>query len=141
MDVSIQEQGVISLDSTLLTEIYVSPHRIGYFYSKMPVKVQINSFPCNDWGMIVGEVEEISPDYFLDSPGKNAYYKVKCRLEKDYLENKNGMKSMLKKEMSVKSHFTLTRRSLFDLLYQKFNDWTNPNDTENNRYSAYEKNN
>jgi len=32
----------------------------------------------------------------------------------------------LKKGMSVSARFRITRRSLFDLLYQKMDDWVNP---------------
>jgi len=39
---------------------------------------------------------------------------------------KNGVKGLLKKGMSVSAHFIITRRSLFDLLYQKMDDWVNP---------------
>lgn len=47
-------------------------------------------------------------------------------MEKDYLTLKNGIKGKLKKGMSVVAHFRITRRSLFDLLYQKIDDWINP---------------
>jgi hypothetical protein len=36
------------------------------------------------------------------------------------------MKGNLKKGMTVSAHFKLARRSLFDLLYQKMDDWVNP---------------
>lgn len=33
--------------------------------------------------------------------------------------------------MTVNTHFMITRRSLFDLLYQKMDDWVNPKQNEN----------
>lgn len=33
--------------------------------------------------------------------------------------------------MTVISHFKITRRSLFDLLYQKMDDWANPTQYNN----------
>jgi len=124
---------LISPDSTLFAEIYVSPHDIGYIYSGMPVKIQVGSFNYNEWGTIIGKVTEISSDYLTDPSGKNAFFKVKCRLDKNYLIRKNGTKGMLKKGMTVLSHFVITERSLFDLLHQKFDDWANPTQYSFNR--------
>ena len=116
---------VISPDSTIYFEIYVSPRNIGYLSLNMPVNVQIESFNYNEWGTVKGHVKEISSDFMTDSQG-NSYYKVKCGMEKDFLQLKNGRTGKLKKGMSISAHFMITRRSLFDLLYQKMDDWANP---------------
>lgn len=48
-------------------------------------------------------------------------------MERDYLTlRKSGKKGVLKKGMTVSAHFMITERSLFDLLYQKIDDWANP---------------
>lgn len=52
-------------------------------------------------------------------------------MERDYLKLKNGRVGRLKKGMTVSAHFMVTRRSLFDLLYQKIDDWANPRQYEN----------
>jgi multidrug resistance efflux pump len=117
---------VISPDSTLYAEVYVSPRNIGYIHIGMPVNIQVGSFNYNEWGTIPGKVVEISSDFFTDNSGNSAFYKVKCHMNKNYLVRKNGTMGMLKKGMSVFSHFMITERSLFDLLYQKMDDWANP---------------
>ena len=117
---------VISPDSTLFAEIYVSPRNIGYIHKDMPVIIQISSFNYNEWGSISGKVVDISSDFLSDQTMTKAYYKVKCNMERNYLMRKNGVKGLLKKGMSVSAHFIITRRSLFDLLYQKMDDWVNP---------------
>lgn len=116
---------IISPDSTLCCEIYVSPRNIGYIHIGMPVNIQVESFNYNEWGTIEGVVTEISSDFLTDNKN-NAFYQVKCQLEKDHLIRKNGVRGKLKKGMTVISHFKITRRSLFDLLYQKMDDWANP---------------
>lgn len=120
-----QSLAIISPDSTLYIETYVTPRDIGYMYIGMPVNVQVESFNYNQWGSISGKVADISSDFLTDKQG-NSFYKVKCSMEKDYLTLKNGRKGKLKKGMSVAAHFRITRRSLFDLLYQKIDDWINP---------------
>jgi multidrug resistance efflux pump len=117
---------VISPDSTLYAEVYISPRNIGYISLGMPVNLQISSFNYNEWGTIPGQVTEISSDFLTDNSGNNAFYKVKCRMETNFLIRKNGVKGLLKKGMSVSAHFMITKRSLFDLLYQKMDDWANP---------------
>ncbi|MDR0657871.1 MAG: HlyD family secretion protein [Mediterranea sp.] len=116
---------VVSPDSTLCFEVYVSPRNIGYIDVGMPVNVQVSSFNYNEWGTVGGKVREISSDFLTGSQG-NAYYKVKCDMERDHLKLKNGRKGKLKKGMTVSVRFMITRKSLFDLLYQRLDDWVNP---------------
>lgn len=116
---------VISPDSTLCLEVYVTPRNIGFMSVGMPVRIQVESFNYNEWGTIAGRVKDISSDFLTDSRG-NSFYKVKCEMERDYLQLKNGRTGKLKKGMTVSAHFMVTRRSLFDLLYQKMDDWVNP---------------
>ena len=125
-----QTLAVISPDSTLCLEVYVTPRNIGFMSVGMPVKMQVESFNYNEWGTIPGKVKEISSDFLTDSQG-NSFYKVKCEIERDYLQLKNGRVGKLKKGMTVSAHFMLSRRSLFDLLYQKMDDWVNPRQYEN----------
>ncbi len=117
---------VISPDSTLFCEVYVTPRNIGYLHLDMPVNIQVESFNYNEWGIISGKVVEISSDFFTDSGNNNAFYKVKCSIDRNYLVRKNGVKGNLKKGMTISTHFMITRRSLFELLYQKMDDWANP---------------
>lgn len=121
-----QTIAVISPGSALCLEVYVSPSNIGYLRVGMPVKVQIGSFDYNEWGVLPGKVINISSDYMTDSQN-NAYFKVKCKLDRNYLVlRKTGRKGYLKKGMTVSTHFMITRRSLFDLLYQNIDEWINP---------------
>ena len=126
---------IISPDSTLYAEVYVSPRNIGYIYLGMPVNIQVSSFNYNEWGTISGEVTEISSDFLTDNSGNGAFYKVKCNLEKSHLVRKNGVTGRLKKGMSISSHFMITKRSVFDLIYQKMDDWINPAQYDSNRFA------
>lgn len=124
-----QALAVISPDSTLCLEVYVTPRNIGFMSVGMPVNVQVESFNYNEWGMIPGKVKDISSDFLTDNQG-NSFYKVKCEMERDYLKLKSGRVGKLKKGMTVSAHFMVTKRSLFDLLYQKMDDWANPKQYE-----------
>jgi hypothetical protein len=79
---------IISPDSTLYGEVYVSLCNIGYISIDMPVNIQVSSFNYNEWGTISGKVTEISSDFMTDNAGNNAFYKVKCGLDKNFLVRK-----------------------------------------------------
>ncbi|MBQ8672923.1 MAG: HlyD family efflux transporter periplasmic adaptor subunit [Bacteroides sp.] len=130
-----QTLAVISPDSTLCLEVYVTPRNIGFITTEMPVKVQVESFNYNEWGSLMGRVKEVSSDFMTDSQG-NAFYRVRCEVERDYLQLKNGRIGRLKKGMTAAVHFMVTRRSLFDLLYQKMDSWMNPNQYVNEKMIA-----
>ena len=116
---------IISPDSKLCLEVEVKPKDIGYIYLNMPINIQIESFNYNEWGTLSGKVKEISSDFLINEKG-NPYYKIKCETDKDYLTLKNGQKGFLKKGMNATVHFILTKQSLFNLLYQKMDNWINP---------------
>lgn len=130
-----QSLAMISPDSTLCLEIYVTPRNIGFMSVGMPVNVQVESFNYNEWGTIPGTVKEISSDFLTDAQG-TSFYKVKCEMQRDYLQLKSGRVGKLKKGMTVSAHFMVTRRSLFDLLYQKVDDWANPRQYEDEMLMA-----
>lgn len=117
---------VVSPDTSLYIEAYVVPRDIAFIREKMRVKVQIESFNYNEWGTLEGYVQNISSDYIRNNDGQS-YYKVKCKLTKDYLELRNSKrKGYVKKGMTGIVHFVVTRRSLFNLLYKNIDEWVNP---------------
>lgn len=116
----------VSPDTTVHVEAYVAPRDIAFITEGMRVKVQIEAFNYNEWGTLEGRVQSVSADYFGDDNG-NMYYKVKCRLTKNYLELRHqGRRGYVRKGMTGVVHFVVTRRSLFDLLYKSLDDWMNP---------------
>jgi HlyD family secretion protein len=59
---------VISPDSNLLAECYVSPKDIGLLRVGMPVNFQVDAFNYNEWGLLPGEITDIANEtYFFDS--------------------------------------------------------------------------
>ena len=117
---------VVSPDTSLYIEAYVAPRDIAFIRENMRVKVQIESFNYNEWGTLQGYVQNISSDYIRNNDGQS-YYKVKCKLTKNYLELRNSKrKGYVKKGMTGIVHFVVTRRSLFNLLYKNIDEWANP---------------
>jgi multidrug resistance efflux pump len=117
--------GEVSPDSGLLAEIYVTPKDIGYIYEGMSVRMQIDAFDYNVWGMVAGKVKSVSRDIFFQAG--QPLFKVLCETDSAVLQLKNGYKGTIKKGMTVQARFLVTKRTLFQLLFDKADDWLNPN--------------
>lgn len=116
--------GLISPDSSLLVECYISPKDMGLLKKGMKVTYQIDALNYNDWGFAYGEINEIANDFEVIE--KQPVFRVKCRLDTRSLKLKNGYATTLKKGMTLRARFIVTERSLYQLLYDKVDDWLNP---------------
>lgn len=121
-----QKIGEISPDSNLTAFCYIKPEDIGLIKKGQEVRFQVDAFNYNQWGLVTGKVIDISDDIIVVNQNQPVF-KVKCSLDKNYLSLKNGYKGYLKKGMNFTARFKVTRRSLYQLLYDKVDDWVNPN--------------
>lgn len=114
----------ISPDTDLLAECYVSPLDIGLIDRSKPVNFQIDAFNYNQWGLATGGILEISQDVVLIE--NQPVFKIRCKMNQEFLKLKNGAKGTIKKGMTFNARFELTERTLYQLLYDKVDDWMNP---------------
>lgn len=114
----------ISPNGGIIAECYVSPADIGFIRDKQKVNFQLQAYDYNQWGMVQGIVTEISNDVININ---NSYaFRVRCSLNANFLQLKNGYKGELKKGMTLTGRFYLTDRTLWQLLFDKVDDWMNP---------------
>ncbi|MCZ4222495.1 HlyD family secretion protein [Pedobacter rhodius] len=118
--------GEISPDSGLIAETYVAPKDIGLLKIGTKARFQIDAYNYNEWGMATGKIISISSDIFMQNDAQ-PFFKVRCLLDKNSLNLKNGYIGKIKKGMTLQARFFVTRRTLFQLLYDKADDWLNPN--------------
>lgn len=119
----------ISPDTNLIAECYVSPSDIGLLKTNSKVKLQIDAFNYNQWGMAAGRVIRINKDITMINNAP--LFKVICSLNQKELHLKNGFIGKLKKGMTLNARFFIINRSAFDLLYDDMNDWFNPSNIKN----------
>lgn len=119
-----QTVGWVSPDRELVAEIYVSPKDIGLVQPGQAVRLQVDAFNYNQWGMIDATVLDVAQDFTLQD--KNPVFKVRCALSRSYLELTNGILGHLKKGMTVRARFLVAERTLLQLLYDEIDDWLNP---------------
>ena len=115
----------ISPEGELVATCFVKPADIGLIHEKQKVKIQVDAFNFNEWGMLQGDIIDISDDMIFEN-GSAAYFRVKCKPEKTFLSLKNGYKADIKKGMSLNTRIQVIRRSLFHLLFDKADKWFNP---------------
>ncbi|ELR69057.1 secretion protein HlyD family protein [Fulvivirga imtechensis AK7] len=115
----------ISPDSELVVETYISPSDIGLIKMDQKVNFQIDAFNYNQWGFASGAVKEIASDITIKD--NQPFFRVICSMKETSLSLKNGYTGRLKKGMTLNSRFIIAKRSLWQLLYDKMDDWLNPN--------------
>ncbi|RYU91979.1 HlyD family efflux transporter periplasmic adaptor subunit [Mucilaginibacter terrigena] len=115
----------ISPETGMIAEVYVLPKDIGLIRPDIKVNFQVDAFNYNQWGLLTGKVLSVSNDIFTDK-GQQPYFKVRCLLDQSYLKLENGYVGRIKKGMTLQANFYVTRRTLFQLLYDKTSDWLNP---------------
>ncbi|PBI88897.1 multidrug resistance protein MdtN [Flavobacterium sp. ACN2] len=119
-----QSIATISSPDHLIVENNVSPNDIGLIKKNQKVKFQIDAFNYNQWGLLEGKVIDI--DQNITMQGEQAFFKVRCALDSKTLHLKSGYKTDVSKGMTLTTRYIITRRSLFDLLFDKIDNWLNP---------------
>ncbi|WP_291400512.1 HlyD family efflux transporter periplasmic adaptor subunit [Daejeonella sp.] len=114
---------ISSIDS-LIVESSVSPSDIGLIKKGQKVKYQIDAFNYNQWGLLEGIVTDI--DHNITMQGEKAFFNVRSSLKSTKLQLKSGYKAKVSKGMTLTTRYIITKRSLFDLLFDKVDDWLNP---------------
>ena len=120
-----QKIAEISPEGELVATCFVKPADIGLIHENQKVKIQVDAFNYNEWGMLQGEIFDISDDMIVES-GSVAYFRVRCKPGKTFLSLKNGIKAEIKKGMSINTRIVVVRRNLFHLLFDKADKWFNP---------------
>jgi HlyD family secretion protein len=114
----------ISASDSLLAECYISPSDIGFVYEGQAVVFQFDAFDYREWGLIEGIVTGVLKDIVTVSD--RPMFRVRCRLDTQCMQLKNGYLGCVQKGMTLTGRFQLTRRSLWQLMFDKVDDWMNP---------------
>lgn len=114
----------ISPEGSLIGECYVQTKDIGLLKQGQIVKYQIEAFDYNYFGILTGKILTIDNDYTVIN--NTPVFKVRCSFDSTQLHLKNGFSGQLKKGLNFQARFTVARRSLWQLLYDKLDDWLNP---------------
>lgn len=123
-----QPIATISPLDNLIIETNVSPTDIGLIRKNQEVNFQIDAFNYNQWGLLQGKVIDIDKNITIQE--NQAYFKVRCSIDSKLMKLKSGYSTQVSKGMTLTARFKIARRSLFDLLFDKVDDWLNPKQLE-----------
>jgi HlyD family secretion protein len=124
----------ISPEGNLIGECYVPTRDIGLLKVGQPVRYQIEAFDYNYFGVLTGKISTIDNDFTVIN--NTPVFKVRCSFDSTQLHLKNGFTGTLKKGLNFQARFIVARRSLWQLLYDKLDDWLNPNAPPNTSTAA-----
>lgn len=124
-----QQLACISTQDSLLAEVYIPAHQIGYVQKNMRVRLLMDAYNSHEWGTINGKVKEISSE--IKIVRNTPVLLAQVSLDRKALQLRNGFTGKLKKGMTLSAHFTLQKRTLFALLYDKAEDWLDPRKPSN----------
>jgi len=119
-----QPIALISPQNNLIIENLVSSNDIGLVYIGQHVNLQIDAFNYNQWGLAKGKVEDIDKNVTIIE--NQPFFKVRCSIENTQMKLKNGYVADVKNGMTLTARFIVAKRSVFDLLFDKVDDWLNP---------------
>jgi multidrug resistance efflux pump len=114
----------ISPETELVAECFVSARDAGLVKHGQPVSFRIDAYDHNYFGMLTGKVISIDNDFTLMN--NNPSFKVRCSFNDSRLTLRNGFTGQLKKGLTLEAMFKVTSRTLFQLLFDKLDDWMDP---------------
>ncbi|HEY0152487.1 MAG TPA: HlyD family efflux transporter periplasmic adaptor subunit [Longimicrobium sp.] len=115
---------LISPAAALIAEVYVAPRDVGLIRVGAPVRMRLDAYDHNDWGMAAGRVLSISDDALIVDG--QPMFRVRCSVDREYMQLANGFRGPLRKGMTLRAHFVVARRSLLQLLFDRVDDWVDP---------------
>ncbi len=104
---------------------FVSPGDIGLIKIGLPVLLQVDALKYTEWGSLKANIIDVSTDLIIDN-GQSAYFRIICKPEQSFLSLKSGVRADIIKGMSFNARVVITQRSLFNLMFDKVDDWLNP---------------
>lgn len=110
-----------SPQTALMVECFVSPSDIGLIELGNIVKFQVDAFHPNQWGLATGKVLHTNSEVSIV---KNLpRYKVICSLDETSLFLPNHTQGSLRKGMTLTAMFPISKRTVFQLLFNQIEAW------------------
>jgi len=114
----------VSPEGPLVGECYVSSRDMGLLKKSQPARFQIDAFNYNYFGVLKGCIISLDNDFTLVD--NKPAFKIICRFDENKLQLKNGYQGEIKKGLTFRARFICGTRSLWQLLYDRMDDWFNP---------------
>ncbi len=119
-----QTVATITPEDNLIVECYVEPMDVGFIEKNQEVTLQYDAFNYNQWGVGHAIVYDIDKNVTIQED--RTFFIVRCWMKDTSLSLKNGYTVNIRKGMTLNGRFLVTKRTLWQLLFDKIDDWFNP---------------
>lgn len=119
-----QTIATLSPESSLIAECYVNTRDVGLLKKEQVARFQVDAFDYNYFGVLTGKILSIDNDFSIVN--EQPVFKIRCSFDTTQLHLKNGFTAKLKKGLSLQARFVVAERTLWQLLFDKIDDWLNP---------------
>lgn len=119
-----QTVATITPEDNLIVECCVEPMDVGFIEKDQEVTLQYDAFNYNQWGVGHATVYDIDKNVTIQEG--RTFFIVRCRMKDTSLSLKNGYTVNIRKGMTLNGRFLVTKRTLWQLLFDKIDDWFNP---------------
>lgn len=100
-------------------QLYVSNADIGNIKEGAVVKYNLAAFPSNRYGILEGEITDISQDVITDEKGYSGYYLVEATIDNVTLADKEGNKGEITVGMELDAKIVTQRKSIIRWILEK----------------------
>ncbi len=110
---------------TLQATVEIPSRQIGFVRVGQKAELSIDSYPSNDFGVVLGEVERVSSDALPPDPAQaktDYHFPGVVRLNQQTLRLRDGTELPLQAGMSLRAHIQLRSVSYLQLLLGSFRD-------------------
>ncbi|KIC90445.1 HlyD family efflux transporter periplasmic adaptor subunit [Flavihumibacter sp. ZG627] len=114
----------VSPEDTLIAECYVNTEDVGFLYDLQPVSFRVDAYDHKTFGTVSGRVLKIDDDQTIMD--NRSVFRIRCSISQLELSSNNGFKARLKKGLGLEARFIITRRTLWQLLFDKLENWLDP---------------
>ena len=106
---------IIPNDDRLLCEIKIKTENIAKIYIGQDVHLKVTAYDSNIYGGLEGKVTFVSPDTTTDDRGKNTYYIIHVKADKNFLGDDERY-NKLKSGMIVSAEMVLGKKSILNFI-------------------------
>lgn len=99
----------------LVLEAQLPNREAGFARVGMPVHIKLDAYPYQEFGMLSGKVQSISPDAQTD-PKLGEVYKLKIKLDRSYIIS-NGRRIPLKTGQTANAEIVIRQRRIISFLF------------------------
>jgi HlyD family secretion protein len=106
-------------DARKLLEIEINERDRAFLQPGMQVRVKVNAFPYQRYGVLTGELEHIAPASRPNQDTKQIVYKARVGLQRDHFMI-NNVATPIRYGMAAKVEIVVDHRRLIDLALDPF---------------------